>query len=489
MAAGKSEEMPTSGELEYLEWTTPLPETFTPPPGSNPFTWPRFQKNVALALCCFSTLVAAYGAGAYTSGIPQMSKEWDVGRVALMTGVSAFTGGFAIAPMALAPISETYGRLPVFLSSHVLYLIAHLAAALCNNFPGMLVIRFFSGVAGSTFSSISGGLISDIYHTNDRGIPMAVFSTLAIFGTGLGPLASGMIVGSGLSWRWIHWSQLIVCGALTVTILLALKETRGSVLLSRRARALNAFLDAHPELDTGVRYKAHVDEARASLSILIRTSLTRPFVMLLTEPVVFLFSIWTAFAWGILYLFLQGVPIVFTSPVHNFSQTQLAAVFTAMSAGSIPALFLTLSIERFTPKKYLNKPDARLFAASTLGLLLPVGLFMFFYTADMAPAIPGAAVGFVAIGVFTIYLAVFNYFCDCYHRYSSSALAAQSFCRNVMAAVFPPLTDSMYASLGPQGVGALLGGVAVGLGIVPWFLIMWGPRIRARSAWVGKTEE
>ena len=32
------------------------------------------------------------------------------------------------------------------------------------------------------------------------------------------------------------------------------------------------------------------------------------------------------------------------------------------------------------------------------------------------------------MGIFSIYLAVFNYLADTYHRYASSALAAQSFC-------------------------------------------------------------
>ncbi|TGZ84940.1 putative MFS transporter [Ascodesmis nigricans] len=474
-------------QFEYIDWTTPLPDGFLPPPATDPFTWTPFQKNVALTVCCMSTLVAAAGAGAYTSGIPQMSEQWNIGRVPLMTGVSAFTGGFAIAPMALAPVSETYGRLPVFIVSHILYIITHLAMALCNNFPGMIMIRIFSGIASSTFSSISGGLISDIYHTQDRGFPMAVFSAIAVFGTGLGPLIGGLIVGSDLSWRWIHWVQLILCGVFLIPVFLTLKETRGSVLLSRRAKALNAFLNDHPDI-SNTRYKAHVDSARESLSILIRTSLTRPFLMLCTEPVVFLFSLWTAFAWGLLYLFLQGIPIVFTL-YHSFTPLQLAAVFTAMCAGTIPAFILTTILDRHVPSRIRDSPDSRLFAASTLGLLLPAGIFMFFYTANLAPAIPGAAVGLVTIGVFTIYLAVFNYFCDCYHRYSSSALAAQSFCRNVLAAVFPPAVDGMYKALGKEGMGALLGGVAAGLGVVPWLLILWGKRIRERSAWVGKTEE
>src|SRR3546814_7652455 len=39
--------------------------------------------------------------------------------------------------------------------------------------------------------------------------------------------------------------------------------------------------------------------------------------------------------------------------------------------------------------------------------------------------------GFALWGIYSVYLATFNYLADTYHIYASSALAAQSFCRNV----------------------------------------------------------
>ena len=85
------------------------------------------------------------------------------------------------------------------------------------------------------------------------------------------------------------------------------------------------------------------------------------------------------------------------------------------------------------------------------------------------------------MGVFSIYLAVFNYLADTYHRYASSALAAQSFCRNMLGGVFPLLTVAMFRHLTFQGASSLLGGIGALLTLVPWVLVFYGPRIRARS--------
>lgn len=78
--------------------------------------------------------------------------------------------------------------------------------------------------------------MSDIYVTEDRNTPMAFFSGSALFGTGLGPLCSGFIA-QHLSWRWVFYVQVIFDGFFVLLVAVFFKETRGSVLLSRRAKS------------------------------------------------------------------------------------------------------------------------------------------------------------------------------------------------------------------------------------------------------------
>lgn len=85
------------------------------------------------------------------------------------------------------------------------------------------------------------------------------------------------------------------------------------------------------------------------------------------------------------------------------------------------------------------------------------------------------------MGIYSVYLATFNYLADVYHRYASSALAAQSFCRNVMGAVFPLISGPMFKRLGFAEAASVLGAIGVVLTAVPWVLVAYGPVIRARS--------
>ena len=85
------------------------------------------------------------------------------------------------------------------------------------------------------------------------------------------------------------------------------------------------------------------------------------------------------------------------------------------------------------------------------------------------------------MGIFFILLTTFNYLADNYGQYASSAIAAQSFCRNVMGGCFPLVTRQMYVNLGYGPASSLCGGIASVLGLVPIVLIVFGTQIRARS--------
>ncbi|KAF8422532.1 putative MFS multidrug transporter [Tirmania nivea] len=482
----------------YLEWNSVIPEDeFSELPASikqytDPFTWSKGQKNWTLTLACGSTILAAICAGAFTAGLEGMMEELHVSKLVLLGALSVFTVGFAIAPMFLAPLSEIYGRWPVFISTLALANACHLGTALCTNIPGLYLGRFFLGVGTSTFSTMVGGVISDIYHTDSRSIPMSIFTTTALAGTAIAPTIYSLIAVH-LGWRWTNWFQLIINMVSFGIMWFGLKETRGNVLLRRKATALNAWLEEREKVaekkqiwERRVRWKVKADEAKQSLWSMMKVSLTRPFHLLLTEPVVFWFSMWTAFAWGVLYLFLESIPLVFKD-TYDFDPVQVGLVFIALCVGAIIGNILTILIERLTttycPSSSTPDPEQRLYASCLLSILFPIGMFWYGFTAspDKHWILPTLSTGCAAIGIYSIYLAVCNYFADTYHRYASSALAAQGFSRNMMASAFPLITDAMFLRLGFAGASSLLGGVAVLLTAVPWILVFWGGRIRAKS--------
>lgn len=218
---------------------------------------------------------------------------------------------------------------------------------------------------------------------------------------------------------------------------------------------------------------------------MISVSLYRPFHLLFTEPTVFFFSVWISFAWAILYLTFGAIPLVFQNN-HGFTLEQACAVFASVSIGGIISTIVAIYAERYMKRYHPEKthsPEGRLYYACIQSVLLPVGLFWFAWTqfASVPWIVPALAIGCATMGIYSVYLAVFNYLADSYGRYASSALAAQSFCRNMLGGAFPLVVDQMFTGMTYQGAGSLLGGIGTVLTLVPFVLLIWGPRIRARS--------
>ncbi|KAI1074830.1 MFS general substrate transporter [Whalleya microplaca] len=534
---------------------------------TNPLTWPRARKDVMLFLSCIATCLTAYAAGAYSQPADIMTVDLGTTREGVLAGVTTFCVGFALAPMVLAPFSEINGRYPVFAVAGVFFTIFQAVCGVVTNLAGMLVARFLTGVGGSVFSTMVGGVIADLYEKEDRNTPMALFSGAVLVGTGLGPLVAAVMVqrwgAEGQKWKWVFWHQVILDFILMVAITALFKESRGSVLLSRRAKALNKWYEEleakgvfgvwvqakDSDINSGtvsksgrdsyidsldvekgsshicknrssprklglrrIRWVVKEDEQRASITHMITVSLFRPFHFLFTEPIVFFFSLWVSFAWAVLYLTFGSVPLVFRRQ-YDFNAEQCGFVFVAMMVGSIVATILGVYQEEmlkhpkwpsksdgsdtenseyvelnrfwtFVRKRFpADSHESRLYFTCFASTFLPAGLYMFGFGAQPSThwIVPTIAIGLATMGIYFVYLATFNYFADIYQGYASSALAAQSFCRNVLGGVFPLVTAALFQNLGERAAGGLLGAIASALAVVPWVLVFFGERIRRRS--------
>ena len=505
-----------------LDFSTPLPTphlgaasggSLPPRPGLNgygdPIEWPTTRKYVICHLLCIATMLTTYAAGAYSPPVDLMAAEYGVSRVAVLTGTTTFCIGFALAPMVLAPFSELSGRYPVFVAAGVLFVFSQVLCGLVLNLAGMLVARFLSGVGCSVFSTMIGGVIADMWPKEERNTPMAIYSGAVLIGTGLGPFAASLMVyrwadnsvttGLTASWRWVFWHQAILDGACVLAIVLFLHESRGSVLLGRKARALNTWHEAlekhgvygawvQPGQPAAVqtiegvgvgeevamqnrnglelrriRWLVENEEQRASIVTMIRVSVSRPFTLLFTEPVVLVFAFWASFSWAVLFLCFSAIPLVFKG-LYGFNTAQVGYMFVSMMVGSIVGAAVGVCQESLlrhsrwkssglpdNPSSHdrfwsfmrhhfpVEAPESRLYLTCFTSVFLPLGLYLFKFAAQAHVhwIVPALGVGFSTFGVYTVYLATFNYLADSYRSYASSALAAQGFCRYALAGIFP----------------------------------------------------
>jgi len=130
----------------------------------------------------------------FAPGVPELMEQFHSKNIELGTlVVSVYVLGFSAGPMLLAPMSETYGRLPVYHFANCGFCIFNIACALSSNLSMLVGFRFMAGLFGSAPLANGGGSIADLIRQERRGAAMATFIAGPILGPVVGPIAGGYL--------------------------------------------------------------------------------------------------------------------------------------------------------------------------------------------------------------------------------------------------------------------------------------------------------
>jgi multidrug resistance protein len=306
-----------------------------------------------------------------------MNPEFGISTLVGTLGLSTFVLGLAIGPLLMSPLSEFYGRRPIYLSSWAMFLVWIIPSAVAGNPETIIVTRFFGGFAGSAFLSVAGGTVSDVFSRDEIQAPMTIISLSPFIGPSLGPLIGGFI-NSNTYWRWTYYFLLIWSTVVLVCIVFLAPETYHPVRLREKARRLRK--------ETGdERWRAPMENMTKSIARTVGYSLLRPFQLLAYEPMCLLLCVFSAILLGCLYLFFGAFSLIFGG-VYGFNlwQTGLAflGIFTGMVAAAATNPLWQFARERLLVNNQgIAEPEFRLPPAIAGAVLVPTGLFWFAWTA------------------------------------------------------------------------------------------------------------
>ncbi len=174
-----------------------------------------------MALC---SMCVTCTSSLYTMTYNQIDREFGSSRIVATLGLSLFVFGLGLSPMVLGPLSEFYGRRPIYIGAFIFFTIWLVPCAVAPNIQTMLVARFFDGLSGSAFLSVAGGTVGDMFAQHELQAPMMIYTASPFIGPGLGPIMGGFI-NYFLDWRWSFWILLIWSGLTLAAILFLIPET------------------------------------------------------------------------------------------------------------------------------------------------------------------------------------------------------------------------------------------------------------------------
>jgi MFS family permease len=425
----------------------------------------------------------------------------EVGRL----GLSLFLLGLAFGPLFGAPLSEFYGRRPIYCGSLIAFLGFQFMTAFSNSISTALIGRFLTSMGGSVFLSNVPGTFADLFERHQLALPMTVFTLGPFLGPGLGPVIAGFIVQHAGSpprkpddllagpsdldagFRWVFYVFLIWSFVITLIILFLVPETYPPILLKMKARRLR-----REKGKTKEDLYAAFERRETSLLQNIRLASTRPVVLLFTDLVLLILCIYTGFLLSVIYLFFVAFPLVFTE-VYQFETQFVGLSFSAISIGMTLGAFTypfwnQLHQKSVAKNNGIVEPEFRLPQMTVGAVISPIGLFMFAWTIYRSVhwMVPIVASGIFGFGLYLTFNGIMTYTVEAYRPYAASATAANVFVRCVIGCTSPLFGVQMLDALGFHWALSLLGFISVLLCPSAFVFRIYGKQLRQKSKYALK---
>ncbi len=384
--------------------------------------------------------------------------------------------GYACGPMAIAPLSELYGRALLYKVCIVWFTVFHVACALSPNLGALVVFRFLAGIGGSCPVTLGTGSIADIVPAEKRAGALAAYVIGSIAGPSVGPIIGGYLTPAA-GWRWDFWLMAIVSGAVAILVIPTMPETYAYVVLDRQTRRRNKTAV------NGQVYRSKLDSGRTPREH-FAFSIGRPLKMLCV-PVVFLQSLYAAVVYSYLYLCFTTFPAVFGDQ-YGFGSGASGLVTLGFGVGSTLGVIFCGGVSKklvayLAKKKGTGpKPEYLLPTLIVGGVLLPIGLFWYGWSAEARThwIVPILGTAFLGGGVIITYMASTLYLVDAYTVYAASVTASGTILRCLMATLLPLAGSAMYDRLGFGWGNSVLGFISIAFLPLAVVLYVYGERIR-----------
>lgn len=180
---------------------------FLPGDPLNPHNWAAWRRWTFLSVVAVSTLAVSFCTSAYLSALPQLREHFHVSDLVITLGLSLFILGFALGPLAWGPLSEEYGRQPLYFITYAILAAFNIGVATAKSMPTLIALRFFAGAFGASPLTNSGGVIADMFVSEQRGVGIAAWSACAFIGPAVSfdfSLSYKSSRSAGLEWNiWI----------------------------------------------------------------------------------------------------------------------------------------------------------------------------------------------------------------------------------------------------------------------------------------------
>ncbi|KAI7548352.1 hypothetical protein KC331_g4464 [Hortaea werneckii] len=427
----------------------------------DPRQWPmayRWGLVSLLALMAFTVTFTCISVVPVAGPIiADLSPDHTASKSASVLLVTIWELGEAAGPLFIAPLSEVYGRYPVFNAANTLFILGVLLAALSQT-PGIV--------------------IGDIFPPESRGSAVSLVMLAPLIGGAVGPAIAGAIAQSS-GWRQIMCMSLALAIFCEILFLTLFRETYKPVILQRRRniskRHADERLETTPASESEKETEAHA----------LRTAIVRPIKVFTSSFVLQILSLYGAVVFSLFYIMSTTLPEILREHYH-LSPTLVGSSLISFSIGSllgviacdvlIDRIYRHLQASSSSNPDNPPKPENKLPLVLASIPLLPLSILLYGYTvqAHLPASLLLLAVILMGFSLLTTVVPLMAYVVDAFATYSASATTSVLILRCLMGTFLPLATGPLTDSLGYLGGFGVIAAVCVVLAPVPGLVFWFG---------------
>ncbi|GKZ31776.1 hypothetical protein AbraIFM66950_000625 [Aspergillus brasiliensis] len=446
----------------------------------NPVNWSAVHKWLIVIVVSWMGFVSVFSTMTIVPTAPQILQEFhshsSIDQTLLVT---IWELGEGIGPFFIAPLSERFGRLPVFHIGNLLALLCLIASALSVNISMLIAFRFLTGCFLSILT-LGPAIVGDLFKMEQTGRSMAIVMGTQMIADFISPIA-GAYIAEDLGWRWSIWLAAIVLGFFSLLLLLVLRETYTVVLLRRKAERLQMeHAGAGTDDNINLKYQSK-HQARIDASTMLDSAI-KPMQILFRSPILIMTTTYMATTYALVSLIMATLTESMESAYPDtFTSGSIGLTFLSLAIGNTVALiFYSFTSDRYVihqreTKGDAFKPESRLVHLLLAAVILPAGFLIYGWTLEyhiqyIVPLIGTCLAGF---SMTLSAIPAETYVVDTYEIHGASAIAAGVIFRAIAGAFLPLIGPALYESIGPGWGNTVLAFIAAAfvppLGALMWF--------------------
>ncbi|KII95690.1 hypothetical protein PLICRDRAFT_96195 [Plicaturopsis crispa FD-325 SS-3] len=464
----------------------------------------RREIWVIVAIVATAGLFSPLPANIYFPAIPTLSSVFHESTEMLNLTVTVYLVMQGISPMLWGPLSDQFGRRPVFLVCIAILFLSCVGMALTptSAFWLLLLLRCVQAAGCASTIALGAGVIGDISVPADRGGYFGMFNLGPMLAPNIGPAIGGAL-SQYLGWRSIFWFLAIFSAVCFLFIALILPETLRALVGNGSIRPSRIYRPLFPIVGRGRQISPAVTDEKPP-----RRPFINPF-RLFAYPDVSISLLFTGIVYAVNYTITATISTSYASAYPFLSDTALGLCYLATGGGMILGSTLTGKFldrdyqvikQRTIRENDARDPEKRLAAVDvTKDVSFPIevarlrtipiqlGLFVacaigWGWCLDKRVSIAGPLILQFALGYTS--MAILNttmtLMVDLLPSQSSSVIACTNFVRCSLAAILVSLIDKIMRALGVGWAYVLLAGICAGMLPLMLLEIKLGPKYRLK---------